>query len=80
MKQQVLTRLKSVSGQINGIVKMIEEDKECLDIITQLKAARAGLKKVNNLIAEESLNKCLGKDLSTKEQTEIGKLLAELSD
>ena len=80
MKNTIIKRLKNVAGQINGIVKMIENEKECIDIINQLKAAQAGLKKVNNLIAGESLTKCFGKKLSISDTEQMNKLIAELSN
>ena len=46
-REQVLTRLRRVEGQIRGIQRMIEEERECEAIVTQLMAARAALDKAS---------------------------------
>lgn len=73
-------RLNNVAGQINGIVRMIDEEKECLAIITQLKAAKAGLAKASTIIVQSYLTKCLkeGRN-STVSKAEVEKLILELA-
>ncbi|QJW48603.1 metal-sensitive transcriptional regulator [bacterium BFN5] len=51
-KADLRQRLKKVSGQINGIDKMLEEGRYCVDILQQILAARAALNKVAQLILE----------------------------
>ncbi len=46
-KNQVLKRLARAEGQVRGITRMVEEDKYCIDILTQVNAAQAALDKVN---------------------------------
>lgn len=48
--KQIITRIRKVKGQISGIEKMVNEDKDCLEIIQQIKAARAALAKIGGLI------------------------------
>jgi len=48
--KKIITRIKKVKGQVSGIEKMIQEDKDCLEIIQQIKAARAALAKIGGLI------------------------------
>ena len=45
-KQQLLNRLARVEGQVRGIGKMVEEDRYCIDVVTQLSAAQAALDKI----------------------------------
>ncbi|RKO66233.1 metal-sensitive transcriptional regulator [Desulfofundulus salinum] len=45
-KEDLLSRLKKIEGQIRGIQKMIEEDRYCVDILLQISATRAALQKV----------------------------------
>ena len=45
-KDQLLARLKRIEGQIRGIEKMVEDDRYCIDILTQISAAQAALDKV----------------------------------
>lgn len=57
-KKKILNRLKRTEGQIRGIQKMIDEDKECLDVITQLSATRASIDRVMGIIVAENLKNC----------------------
>lgn len=76
-------RLKNIEGHIHGIQRMIEEDTYCIDIIRQVQAVQAALRKVNMIILDEHLNSCLitavrGDDLSERERVlhEITSVLA----
>lgn len=57
--KNLLNRLKRTEGQIRGIQRMIEEDKECIDIITQLSAVRSSIDRVMGFIVAENLKTCL---------------------
>ncbi len=54
-----LSRVNRIEGQIRGIRGMIEEDKYCIDILTQIKAARSALKSLELQILEGHANHCL---------------------
>ncbi|MGP6139311.1 metal-sensitive transcriptional regulator [Jeotgalibaca sp. A127] len=56
--KNLLNRLKRTEGQIRGIQRMIEEDKECIDIITQLSAVRSSIDRVMGLVVAENLKAC----------------------
>lgn len=58
-KHDMRQRLKKVSGQINGIDKMVDEGRYCVDIIQQVLAARAALNKVAMLILESHAKSCI---------------------
>ena len=45
-KQQLLGRLNKIEGQVRGVAKMVEEDRYCIDIVTQINALRGALDKV----------------------------------
>jgi CsoR family transcriptional regulator, copper-sensing transcriptional repressor len=45
-KQQLLTRLRRVEGQVRGVERMVEEDRYCIDVLTQIAAVQAALDKV----------------------------------
>jgi len=45
-KDQLLTRLRRIEGQIRGIEKMVDDDRYCIDVLTQISAAQAALEKV----------------------------------
>ena len=53
--------LSIAKGQLDGIIRMIDEDRYCLDVSDQLMATRALLKKTNNLILKNHLDNCVKK-------------------
>ncbi|NMH97592.1 metal-sensitive transcriptional regulator [Pseudonocardia acidicola] len=55
----VVTRLKRVQGQIGGIVRMIEEGRDCSDVVTQLAAASRALDKAGFKIISTGLRQCM---------------------
>lgn len=54
-KSQAVRRLKLIEGQLRGLQKMVEEDKYCIDIITQASAVKAALSGVEDLLLENHL-------------------------
>lgn len=63
-------RLKRAEGQIRGVLKMIEEEKECIDIVTQLSAARSSIDRVMGLLVAENFRKCLEEECENSEERE----------
>lgn len=55
----VKNRLKRVQGQLNGILKMMEEGKDCKDVITQLSASRTAIDRTIGVIVSENLVECI---------------------
>ncbi len=49
-KQDVIKRLNKIEGQIKGIRKMIDEEKNCVDILTQIAAVRSAINKVGGMV------------------------------
>ncbi|NLW56852.1 MAG: metal-sensing transcriptional repressor [Firmicutes bacterium] len=58
-KLQVLNLLKTSHGQINGIIRMVEEERYCVDIAKQILAVQALLKKANSKILSEHIKHCV---------------------
>ncbi|HLQ71894.1 MAG TPA: metal-sensitive transcriptional regulator [Bacillota bacterium] len=58
-KQSVVNRLKRIEGQVRGIQKMVEEDRYCADILMQINAINAALKKVGFSVAERHAKHCV---------------------
>ncbi|NMM65387.1 metal-sensing transcriptional repressor [Clostridium sp. P21] len=58
-KKKALQCLKTSKGQIEGIIKMIEEGRYCIDVSNQITAAQSLLKKSNLLILKQHLNHCV---------------------
>ena len=58
-KEDTTKRLNKVIGQLNGIKRMIEEDRDCTDLLTQLAAARSALAKLGLLITADHMEHCI---------------------
>lgn len=59
VKRQVLNLLKTSKGQIEGIIKMLEEDRYCVDIAKQILAVQALLKKANLINIDQHIKHCV---------------------
>lgn len=73
-----LPRIRRIEGQIRGISKMVEEERYCVDILTQFKAVRSALKSLEGKILEEHLNHCVHKAISVGNEKESKKMVDEL--
>ena len=58
-KAQLRNRLSRIEGQVRGIAKMIDEDRYCIDVLTQVQAARSALARVETALLREHLNQCV---------------------
>lgn len=58
-KDDLLRRLRKIEGQIRGLQRMIEEGRYCIDVLTQLAAARQGLNRVGMLILDRHIKGCV---------------------
>ena len=70
-KDQLLKRLARVEGQVRGVTRMVEEDRYCIDVLTQIEAAQAALNKVALGLVDDHVRNCMraGKG-SSEEQVE----------
>jgi DNA-binding FrmR family transcriptional regulator len=57
--EEITNRLKRIEGQIRGLQRMVDEQRDCEAILTQLMAARAALDRVGLLVAEDFVQKCI---------------------
>lgn len=64
-KKAVVNRLKRIEGQVRGIQNMVEADRYCIDILVQINAIQAALKKVGLSISERHLKHCVSHALET---------------
>lgn len=63
-KKQLIYRLNRISGQVEGIKKMIEEDRYCDDLLTQLLAVDKAVKSLSSVILEKHMYSCIKKEVS----------------
>ncbi len=77
LKKELITRINKISGQVEGIKKMILDDRYCKDILTQIKACSKSLKSLSNLIFNNHLENCVVNKIKNGD-TEVLKEIAEL--
>lgn len=70
-KKSFCKRLSIVEGQVKGVKKMIEEDRECKDIIIQISAITSALKNLSSDIFEEHVRGCMLNDLKNERYESI---------
>ena len=58
-KQQLQTRLRRIEGQVRGVARMIDEDKYCVDVVTQVAAIQAALDKVSLGLLDGHIRGCV---------------------
>ncbi|MDY0409749.1 metal-sensitive transcriptional regulator [Virgibacillus soli] len=68
--KSVVNRLKRIDGQIKGVLNMIEQNKECRDVITQLSASRNAIDRTIGLIVSMNLEQCVRENVEKGESTE----------
>jgi CsoR family transcriptional regulator, copper-sensing transcriptional repressor len=81
-KDELLTRLARVEGQVRGVTRMVEEDRYCIDVLTQIEAAQAALNKIALGLVDDHVRYCMrgGKGASEDQVQElmgaVGRLVA----
>ncbi len=73
-----LTRLSRIEGQTRGIARMIEEDRYCIDILTQIQAVTAALRKVEDKVLRDHVEHCVEHALATGDEAEKHAKIEEL--
>lgn len=77
--KKVLRQLKIIRGQVDGIIKMVEDDRYCIDISNQILAARAALNKTNSIIMAAHLESCVVDSANSEDEENKKEKLEELS-
>jgi CsoR family transcriptional regulator, copper-sensing transcriptional repressor len=83
-KEQLLARLKRIEGQTRGVQKMVEEDRYCIDVLTQISAVQAALDKVALGLLDDHVRHCVVEghgpgsqgELTDEMMAAIGRLIA----
>ena len=82
-KDQLLSRLRRVEGQVRGIERMVEEDRYCIDILTQISAIQAALDKVGLGLLDGHARHCMkqgaqeghGEEMASEMMAAVGRLM-----
>ena len=77
-KPRLLNRLSRIEGQVRGVSRMVEEDRYCIDILTQVQALRAALAKVENELLKDHLGDCIEGAIVSGDKEEQRRKAAEL--
>ncbi len=68
--KSVVNRLKRIEGQIKGVLNMIEQNKECKDVIFQLSASRSAIDRTMGLVVSMNLEQCIRENIGTENSNE----------
>lgn len=79
-REDAIQRLRSVAGHVNGIVRMLEEDRYCIDVIKQIQAVQAALNRVNETILDGHLRTCVTTAIRGEDSGERERVLAEITE
>ena len=74
-KEQLLKRLRRVEGQVRGVQRMVEEDRYCIEILTQISAAQAALDKVALGLLDEHARHCIAQAEGEERLTKSDELM-----
>jgi DNA-binding FrmR family transcriptional regulator len=77
-KKTVRGRLARIEGQVRGLVQMVEQDRYCLDLVAQIRAARAALGKVEQVVLADHLGSCVEGAITSGDPEKQREKVAEL--
>jgi DNA-binding FrmR family transcriptional regulator len=69
-KPRLLHRLNRIAGQVKGVAKMVDDERYCIDVLTQIQAIRAALGKVETELLRDHINHCVHSAFSTGDAVE----------
>lgn len=75
-----LKRLSRIEGQVRGLSRMVEDDRYCIDIVTQVAAVRAALKKVEEEVLRDHVAHCVEHAIRSGDAEDQRRKVAELMD
>ena len=80
IKSACLKRLKRIEGQVRGITGMVEDDRYCIDVVTQILAVRAALRRVEEEILQDHVGHCVEHAIASGNKADQRQKIAELMD
>ena len=80
MKQDVVNRLRSVKGHLQGILTMVEDDQYCIDVINQVQAVQAALSKINLMVLDDHMHSCVTEAIRSEDPVERERVLDEIHE
>jgi DNA-binding FrmR family transcriptional regulator len=80
IKTSSLKRLQRIEGQVRGLARMVEDDRYCIDIVTQIAAVRAALRRAEEEILRDHVAHCVEGAIASGNRTDQRRKIAELMD
>ena len=77
-RAHVLNRLKSIDGHLRGVIRMVEDDTYCIDVIRQLQAVEGAIGRVSSLMLEDHLQTCVTNALQGDDPDDRARVIGEL--
>ena len=77
-KPRLVNRLSRIEGQVRGVTRMVEEGRYCIDVLTQIRAVRAALVRVESELLKGHLNHCIEDAIVSGDETEQRRKASEL--
>jgi DNA-binding FrmR family transcriptional regulator len=78
IKASCQKRLKRIEGQVRGLARMLEEDRYCIDIVTQIGAARAALRRLEEEVLRDHIGHCVEHAIRSGDKADQRQKIAEL--
>jgi DNA-binding FrmR family transcriptional regulator len=78
IKTSIQKRLGRIEGQIRGLSKMVEDDRYCIDIVTQISAVRAGLRRAEEFMLKDHVSHCVEHAIASGNKGDQRKKISEL--
>lgn len=79
-KASCIRRLSRIEGQVRGLARMVEEDRYCIDIVTQLSAVRAALRRVEEEVLRDHVGHCVRHAMQSDNLEDQDRKIQELMD
>ena len=79
-KNEIIRLIKTARGQLDGVLRMVDDDRYCLDIVNQILAAQAILKKANKEILKSHMAVCITDDVEAEDATKKINEMVDLLD
>lgn len=76
--KRALTALKRVEGQVRGVAKMVEDGRYCIDVVTQIEAARAALARIEADLLRQHLAHCVKSAMTSQDPNAQERVIEEL--
>jgi DNA-binding FrmR family transcriptional regulator len=80
IKTSIQKRLGRIEGQVRGLSKMVEDDRYCIDIVTQISAVRAALRRVEEELLKDHVSHCVEHAIASGDKADQRRKIAELMD